>query len=182
MKTRTGTKCCLMAMAVCTAWLAGVSLVHGEIDFGDHGSATLTEKAWNSLASQDVDAVLAYADKCISLYEAEAKTMQASLTAFPSSEPKEETTRYWALNDVGTCYFIKGQALLIRSDRQGAKAAFEKCANEFGYSQCWDPKGWFWKPADAARQKLVELTFDDASAAPTEPAATAPAAAEGTHP
>jgi hypothetical protein len=45
-------------------------------------------------------------------------------------------------------------------DAAGAKAAYLRVVKEFGYAQCWDPRGWFWKPADAARQKIVELEFD----------------------
>ena len=38
-----------------------------------------------------------------------------------------------------------------------AQAAYKRVINEFFYAQCWDPGGWFWKPSEAAQQKLGEL-------------------------
>jgi hypothetical protein len=29
--------------------------------------------------------------------------------------------------------------------------------DEFSYAQCWDPQGWFWKPAEAAAEKVDDL-------------------------
>jgi hypothetical protein len=136
-----------------------VSPAAAQVDFGDHRSETLTAKAWDALGRHDLDAALTYVNKCISMYEAEAKKMQASLSAFPANEPKEETFRYWALNDVGTCFFIKGEILKQKADSKGATEAYGKSA-ELSYAQCWDPKGWFWRPGEAAKQKILELSFD----------------------
>ena len=112
------------------------------------------------MGSANLDDALAYTGKCIELYEAEAKKMQAELKELPADEPKEETSKRWALNDVGTCLFIKGEVLLKKGDKKAAKEAFDKVVKEFPFAQCWDPKGWFWKPADAAKKKSVELEFD----------------------
>ena len=38
-----------------------------------------------------------------------------------------------------------------------SKEAFNKVMKDFTYGQCWDTKGWFWKPAEGAQQKLGEL-------------------------
>ena len=130
-------------------------------DFGDHKSETLTTKAWKAHGAGNAEEALAYTAKCVELYEAEAKKMQAALKELPANEPKEETFKRWALNDVGTCLFIKGEVLLKKGDKKGAKEAFAKLVAEFKFAQCWDEKGWFWKPADAAKQKLVELEFDE---------------------
>jgi hypothetical protein len=130
-------------------------------DFGDHKSETLTSKAWKAHGSGNAEDALAYVGKCVELYAAEAKKMQEALKELPANEPKEETFKRWALNDVGTCLFIKGEVLLKKGDKPGAKEAFGKLVAEFKFAQCWDEKGWFWKPADAAKQKLVELEFDE---------------------
>jgi tetratricopeptide (TPR) repeat protein len=131
------------------------------INFGDHASSTLTTKAWEALGRADLDAAMTYANKCIEMYEEEARKMQTSLQAFPANEPKEETFKYWALNDVGTAYFIKGEILMKQSNPAAAKAAYEKLAREFSYAQCWDTRGWFWKPGEAAKQKVLEIGFDE---------------------
>src|ERR1700722_17844273 len=49
------------------------------INFGDYRSSTLTTKAWGALAQSDIESVLAYTNKCISLYGAQASKMQADL-------------------------------------------------------------------------------------------------------
>ena len=139
---------------------AVVSQAASEFDYGDHRSETFTYKAWHALESQKFDDAIAYTSKCIEMYAGEAKKMQAALPELPANEPKEETSKRWALNDVGTCYFIKGEALLKKGDKQGAKEAYSTLAKELKFARCWDPKGWFWGPADAAKKKIVELEFD----------------------
>ncbi len=123
-------------------------------DFGDYTSETLTTKAWQALDAKDYKGVDIYTKKCIELYEAEAKKQQASLTEFA---PKEKAFNYWALNDVTTCYFILGESLLSQKRYPEAKAAFDRVVNDFGFAQCWDPKGWFWKVAVGARGRLNKI-------------------------
>jgi hypothetical protein len=75
---------------------------------------------------------------------------------------KDSANTYWALNDVGTCYFIAGKALDDKGDKKGAVAAYKFLVDKLAFAQCWDPGGWFWKPADAAKKRLAELQFDSA--------------------
>ena len=123
-------------------------------DFGDYTSQTLTTKAWQALDAKDFKGVEIYTKKCVELYEAEAKKQQASLTEFA---PKEKAFNYWALNDVATCYFILGESLMAQARYPEAKAAFDRVVNDFGFAQCWDPKGWFWKVAVGARGRLNKI-------------------------
>lgn len=123
------------------------------LDFGDYSSSYLTTQAWKSLAGDDTKSVLAYTDKVIELYANKAKEMQGSLTEYPW-ESKDKIFSYWALNDVGTSFFIKGEALKKAGREKEAYDAYKKLVDDFYYSQCWDPKGWFWKPAEAAQEAL----------------------------
>ncbi len=125
-------------------------------DFGDYRSTTLIQKAWAALAANDLKTVEVYVNKCLELYAGKAKDMQASLKEYPW-ESKEKTFSYWALNDVGTGLFILGQAYQNAGKKDDAAKAYKRVINEFFYSQCWDPNGWFWKPSEAAQQKLGEL-------------------------
>lgn len=127
-------------------------------DFGDHSSATLTVKAWKALESGESDLALKYVDKCVELYMAQAVKMQASLSALAD---RESASTYWALNDVGTCLFIKGQILVKQDNKKGAVATFKELVTKLKYAQCWDQNGWFWQPAEAAKQKIVELSYDE---------------------
>jgi len=129
-------------------------------DFGDYTSQTLTTKAWDALKANDHKGVETYVKKCAELYEAEAKKQQASLSEFA---PKDKAFDYWALNDVGTSYFIWGESLMAQKRYKEAKASYERVVNEFSFAQCWDPKGWFWKVAVAARGKINKLISEAGS-------------------
>ena len=126
----------------------------------DNQSFVLTAKAWDLLAEKKYDEALKVIEKCEQLYAARAKEMQKSLSEYPKNSPKEETEKYWALNDVGTCMYIKGEVLAQKGDKEAAIKAYQSCIKDYGYCQCWDSKGWFWKPAEAAKKKVVELEFD----------------------
>ncbi len=125
-------------------------------DFGDYSSSFLTGQAWKELPKDNTDAVITYTDKVIELYEEQAKQMQGSLTEYPW-QSKEQIFNYWALNDVGTSLFVRGEALKKAGKMDEAKIAYKKLVDEYFYAQCWDPQGWFWKPAEAAQQALDEI-------------------------
>ena len=126
------------------------------LDFGDYSSSQLVQKAWAALTANDINAVTAYVNKTLELYAVKAKEMQASLTEYPY-ESKEKTFSYWALNDVGTALFVLGEANRQAGKKEEATAAYKQLIDEYFYAQCWDPQGWFWKPAEAAQQKLGEM-------------------------
>ncbi len=126
------------------------------LDFGDYASATLTGKAWEALNGNDMAGVDAYTKKCIELYGDKAKEMQASLTEYPW-ESKEKIFTYWALNDVGTAYFIRGEAFGKAGKKEEARAAYQKVVDEYSYAQCWDPKGWFWKVAEVSKINIEKI-------------------------
>ncbi|MBI4323540.1 MAG: tetratricopeptide repeat protein [Candidatus Omnitrophica bacterium] len=131
-----------------------LSTIGTPYDFGDYKSETLVKKAWGALDKSDHRGVELYVKKCIELYEADAKRQQASLSGFP---PKEKVFEHWALNDVATCYFVLGESLIAQKRYQEARAAFERVINDFGYAQCWDARGWFWKVAVGARDRLNKI-------------------------
>jgi tetratricopeptide (TPR) repeat protein len=127
--------------------------VKAPINFGDFRSSTLATKAWNALGQNDIEAVLAYTNKCISLYGAKASQMQAGLKDYATGT-NDEIFKYWALNDVATCYYIQGEAYRAANMKDEAKEAYNKLIKDYSFGQTWDIKGWFWKPAAAAKEKL----------------------------
>ncbi len=137
-----------------TTTKAAASAPIKEYDFGNFTSETLTIKAWQALGQGDYAAVEAYTKKCIELYETQALQQAASLTDFA---PKEKVFTHWALNDVGTCYFILGQARLAQGRLEEAKQAFNTVIEHFPFAQAWDPQGWFWKVAQGSSDKLSTL-------------------------
>jgi tetratricopeptide (TPR) repeat protein len=122
-------------------------------DFGDYSSMSLLVAAWKALDEEDIEAIIAFTDKAIELYGAEADKMQASLSALPTGEP-EAIHAYYALNDVATAYFIKGEAYFKNDMLNEARSAYQKVIDKYPFAQCWDPRGWFWTVADGSREKI----------------------------
>lgn len=138
------------------------------VNFGDFRSSTITTKAWEALEKNDIEAVLAYTNKNLELYGEAARKMQSELKEYPTG-PKEEIFKIWALNDVATSLYIQGEAYRKANMKDESKEAFNKLIKDYSFGQAWDPKGWFWKPAEAAKEKLamseagVNLDFGDYS-------------------
>jgi tetratricopeptide (TPR) repeat protein len=126
------------------------------LDFGDMRSSTLVQRMWGALGKKDVDAANAYYAKLTGLYGETAKKMQAGMTEYAWETP-EKIHSFWALNDVGTATFIMAELYRVVGKNDDAMAMYKKVVNEYLYAQCWDPNGWFWKPAEAAQQKMIEL-------------------------
>lgn len=124
------------------------------LDYGDFSSVTLTIKAWGTFGEGKYADAVMYTEKCSELYEDEARKMQASLTA---KAPEDKVHDYSTLNDVGTSYYIRGEALMKQNKNAEALAAYKVVTDDFYYAQAWDPKGWFWSPASAAKQKIKIL-------------------------
>jgi len=97
-------------------------------------SRELTMAAWEALDQRNYQAVEQLTKKCIELYGDEARHQQAELKNFPV---KAESDTYQALDDVGTCYFILGEAMMQQERYQEAKVVFERILDEFLFDQCW---------------------------------------------
>ena len=125
-----------------------------QFDFGNQSSGHLTVKAWEALGKKDYEAVWAYTQKCIDLYESEAERLQTSLNAFP---PSDKQSAYDVLNNVGTCYFIRAESLMRQEKWEEALGAFGFVVDNFKYAQCWDPRGWFWKVAQVSQESIDKI-------------------------
>ena len=128
-----------------------------ELDFGDQASGTLTVKAWKALDEKKYADAITFANKCVELFEKQALEMQKELKDFVDSANKDAVNKKWALNDVGTCVYIIGQANEKQEKKKEAIESYKKLIDKLGYAQCWDPQGWFWKPAEAAKERIAEL-------------------------
>jgi tetratricopeptide (TPR) repeat protein len=152
----------IILLMVCVAAICFIpNVVKAEYDFGDNRSVTLTTKAWDALNKGDIEAVLAFTNKCISLYGEQAKKMQASLTDYVKGASdggnNQDVFNMWALNDVGTCYFIQGEAFRKAKMDEEAKEAYKTVMEKYSFAQSWDTKGWFWKPAEAAKERIMGI-------------------------
>lgn len=132
------------------------------LDFGNFSSEAITSKAWEALNAKNYTNAKAYAQKCIDMFGTQAVEMQKGLSA--AATVKEEVFKSWALNDVGTCYYILGQSLEAEAKTKEAIVPYKFLAEKLSYAQCWDEKGWFWKPAESARERVKALEFDSIDA------------------
>jgi len=154
MKILLNPKIIILLLLLCSNLFADI----GPYDFGDKKSVTLTKKAWDSLNNKNYKATIAYAKKCISLYETHAKSQQNRLQEIPSGD---ESIQYWALNDVATCYYLMGEAYFNQKKYTQAKSAYKKAIRKFPFAQYYDPRGFTVKVKDTCEKKLVILeSFD----------------------
>lgn len=124
----------------------------------------LTSAAWKALDLDNFREAIAKADKCIEAFEASALKIQKQLESAGTRVPKGDVTeeekkavhQNGLLNDVATCYFIKGKSFEGLKQKQSAIIAYKATAR-FTHARTWDPKGWFWSPAEAATERLEEL-------------------------
>ncbi len=126
------------------------------LDYGDSTSTTLASKAWEASANKSYPELFAYTQRCVELYGEQGKIMNSEMTRF---EPAETAAEKWALNDVGTCLFIMAHAYEDLEMYPQAVEAYKALAKDYKYSQCWDPKGWYWHPADGAEAKVKKYNY-----------------------
>ena len=93
--------------------------------------------------------------------------------------PKGDAAKKFAnLNEVGTCLWLKGEALRQKGDPTAAMITYKNVIAHYEYAQAWDKKGWWWQPADAARKQLARFKAAginiSAKLAQTPPAKTTP--------
>ncbi|NNE18845.1 MAG: beta-glucanase precursor [Myxococcales bacterium] len=133
-----------------------IEAVAAAVDYGDSSSETLAVKAWKAFDKKDYPEVLAYTRKCVDLYGEEGRKMNAELSAF---EPSSTAATKWALNDVGTCLFIMGSAYQDLEMYPEAVEAYRTLVNDYNYAQCWDPRGWYWRPAEVAAPRVERYEY-----------------------
>ncbi len=125
-----------------------------EYDFGDESLKTLTVKSWEALNNKDGNAVLAFTQRCIELYADQAKKQAGLLNDFADAANVDS---YQQMNCVGTCYFIRGEFFKYIKDWPKAIQAYQTLVENFPFAQYWDPRGWYYKPAEIAKDEIRKI-------------------------
>jgi hypothetical protein len=117
--------------------------------------------AWTALNNQEYADSARYANMIVDTFSEEAEAQQQALTQAPpvgavDSKTQEMIQENWALNDVGTAYYILGRSQVGLGDNDAARAAFEQ-ARLYPFARTWDPQGWFWSPSFGAQEELDKL-------------------------
>lgn len=137
-----------------------IELLNTPYDYEDYKSETLVVKAWQALENNDYKGAELYANKCIKLYEKDAIKTEENIKIKNVSQDDKQ----WALNDVGTAYFILGEIYLKQGDNSKAKEMY-KLATRYDFSKCFDPQGFYWKIKEVSEDKLntIDTSYDFAS-------------------
>lgn len=136
----------------------------------------LTTSAWDAYKGGQFEEAIRRADECLKLFDSDARSLQDELKEKKTPSPKigktsdserDEILGRGPLNDVATCFFIKGETYSKMAEwatgaehvrlLAAAKKAYEEAAH-FTYARCWDPRGWFWDPARTANNRLRSLS------------------------
>lgn len=128
-------------------------------------NALFTKRAWEAYKTNQFTEAIKWADKCISEFKYAATRRENELiknkVSFPIGAPDSDETykriiKEGLINDVGTCYYIKGMSNLeIKNEIEAVKAL--KASSKLTLARCWDPKGWFWAPGQTSKDKLAHL-------------------------
>jgi len=118
-------------------------------------SGDLIVKAWAAHGKKDVEATFKYTQEIIDLYAQEANEQQASLKSLPKS--KDEINAVASLNNVATAYFIQGESYRDQEKIDQSVEAFKTVVDKYGFAQAWDPRGWYWQIAKAAKESIIKL-------------------------
>ena len=118
-----------------------------------------TAKIWDAMGRKNWDAAIAQANRVIRIWGAQARRTNDQLKKYA---PAKDAKKYGNLNEVGVSLLLKGDALSKKGDKVAAKVTYQLLLDQYTYAQVWDPKGWYWKPAEEARKKLVLLQKETA--------------------
>ena len=154
------------ATAGLVATIVWVAVMSGSGTAAQPQNAELTTKAWAAFNGGRYPQAIQRARLCIGAFAGAAERTQAQLLRAHAPEPVEgrpgsETERRrilerGPLNDVATCWWIVGQSEEKLGNVPRACEAYAS-AGQLTYGRCWDPKGWFWSPANAAGDRRKAL-------------------------
>ena len=151
-------------LTLLTALILGLPTLHAKEQSKkpDLAAAEITAAAWRANLKRNPNEVLKHTERCIKLFEKEALKMQKSLKAPVPTGGNHGINRkavmaQWALNEVGTCYFLQGKAYEQLKQPDFALKSYRQLVDSLAYAQYWDTGGWFWKPAKAAQMRIAVL-------------------------
>ena len=131
------------------------------------------DKVWKAFDAKDYSSAIKLSQEIIDKWESAALKQQLGISQEPvlgsvSEADKQIVLANWALNDVGTAYFIKGSALQNQGSLAEAKEAYEK-AQALVSARTWDPdQQIFWAPADQALKNISVMNGDESEPPDTE--------------
>ena len=147
-----------VALCISTVWAEALDAganpcVSRSAELGD--SAFWANTAVAQYADGDYQAAVTTVDACFGIWGAMAGQQQKKLhdegekcprTGRVSARAKAKIHENYLMNDVSTALWARARSLHELGDIEQAKVTYGRCV----YMACgraWDPKGWFWSPA-----------------------------------
>jgi len=123
-------------------------------------SSEFVTKAWEFSGKGDLEGLSKHAEECLAIYGQQARDQQSQLSGFPE---RGNENQYETLNNVSTVLFIKAEALMNFGKKDESIALFSAIINDYGWSQAWDARGWFWSVAEKSQDSIDVMMgkFDD---------------------
>jgi len=128
-------------------------------------SAFWAVRAVEQFASQDSEAAVATVDACFDRWGPEAGHQQKRMhdagkrcpkTGRVSAKARAKIEANYLINDVALALWAKARALDELGRKDEVIGAYSQCV----YMTCgraWDPKGWFWSPAEDCAEHVKKL-------------------------
>ncbi|MCF7907660.1 MAG: hypothetical protein K9L86_02140 [Candidatus Omnitrophica bacterium] len=110
--------------------------------------------AWSLRGQKKYEQAYEEVDACIANLTDNANRLAKALTG-PTDEVKKSS--YQNMNDIAECYFIRAEIFRDQTKYEEASKAFSVIIEKYPYAQCFDPRGWFWSPANAAKDAIKEI-------------------------
>lgn len=126
-------------------------------------SEEFVKQSWDALKNKDYAKAFACTDNAIRKWSRQADNQQLKAANNGCSEtpqpevPKAYFTANWALSDIATAWFIRGEAFREQAKWGQAREAYKTVIDKYHCAFTWEPKGWFWRTADTAQEKYDEI-------------------------
>jgi tetratricopeptide (TPR) repeat protein len=127
-------------------------------------SEQLIEQSWEGLKNKDPLKTMACVGKAIKRWSRQADSQQAKAKSIGCDETPKPTdfktyvSSFWALSDIATCWFIRGENFYQQGKWAEAREAYKTVVEKYPCAFTWDSRnGWFWRTADAAQEKYEEI-------------------------
>jgi tetratricopeptide (TPR) repeat protein len=126
-------------------------------------SQELVKQSWAALLDKDYDKALACTDRAIKKWSRQADTQQLKAATGDCDEtPKPEDqkpyfTANWALSDIATSWFIRGEVFYQQAKWKQAREAYKNVLDKYHCAFTLSREGWFWRTADGAQEKYDEI-------------------------
>jgi len=122
--------------------------------YAQEDSSDYVKRAQVLKTQDEFEQVYETVDTCIKKFSAQAEKLAVKLTEFPLTG---EMSHFQVMNDVATCYFIKGESLRDEGKTGEAKKVLKEVIDKYPYAQGWDPRGWYYSIAEKSEIIIAQI-------------------------